>query len=97
MVGISLSFCCLFVWNLIVVRLNFVLLFCFQVKVENWANGKAGDTFVGVNARFGSLLPTHSKDFVKSPAVFTNPLNGCSASSTKVRHCFSFNFLAQQL
>ncbi|KAF3457387.1 hypothetical protein FNV43_RR02044 [Rhamnella rubrinervis] len=54
------------------------------VKVKNWADGKAGDTFVGVNARFGSLLPTHSKDFVKSPAVFTNPLNGCSASSTKL-------------
>lgn len=39
---------------------------------------------VGVNARFGALLPSHANKDLRLPAVFSNPLNGCSSSSSKL-------------
>lgn len=61
-------------------------IFIFQVKVKNWADGVERDTFVGVNARFGSLLPIRYNSTLKWPVVLTNPLNGCSKSTTQVIH-----------
>ncbi|KAJ8755401.1 hypothetical protein K2173_019199 [Erythroxylum novogranatense] len=54
------------------------------VKVQTWVNGVEGDTITGVTARFGALLPAVAKDGVILSAVFTNPLNCCSNSSTKI-------------
>ncbi|XP_015887060.2 signal peptide peptidase-like 5 [Ziziphus jujuba] len=54
------------------------------VKVKNWADGVERDTFVGVNARFGSLLPIRYNSTLKWPVVLTNPLNGCSKSTTQL-------------
>lgn len=62
----------------------------FQVKVGYWVNGRQGATFVGVNARFGALLPSDAKKASKWPAVFLDPINGCSASSSMV-FCLFFS------
>ncbi|KAF4386406.1 hypothetical protein G4B88_020226 [Cannabis sativa] len=54
------------------------------VKVNNWIDGDEGKTLVGVNARFGALLPSIADNNLKLQAVFSNPLNGCSPSSSKL-------------
>lgn len=55
-----------------------------QVKVKNWANGVEGETFSGITARFGAFLPKEEKNSNILTAVLSNPLNGCSPSSSKV-------------
>lgn len=54
------------------------------VKVKNWVNGVEGESLVGLSARFGSSLPTRAEGVLKIRAVFTNPLNGCSNSTSKL-------------
>ncbi|WCJ41493.1 SIGNAL PEPTIDE PEPTIDASE-LIKE 3 [Euphorbia peplus] len=54
------------------------------VKVQNWMNGDEGDTFGGLSARFGSILPADAEEGVRLPAVISNPLSCCSKSSTKL-------------
>ena len=55
-----------------------------QVKVKMWADGAEGDELGGLTAKFGGNLPTAAKNSQKLPAVFANPLNCCSSSSSKV-------------
>ncbi|GFY81503.1 hypothetical protein Acr_01g0013120 [Actinidia rufa] len=57
------------------------------VKVKMWADGAEGDELGGLTAKFGGNLPTAAKNSQKLPAVFANPLNCCSSSSSKV-HLF---------
>ncbi|KAG7025296.1 Signal peptide peptidase-like 5 [Cucurbita argyrosperma subsp. argyrosperma] len=52
-----------------------------MVKVKIWVNGAEDETLVGLTARFGALLPSQAEDDLKLPAVFMNPINGCSSSS----------------
>ncbi|KAL5542920.1 hypothetical protein UlMin_010630 [Ulmus minor] len=54
------------------------------VKVTKWVDGDEGNSLVGVNARFGSLLPSDAQNDQRLPVVFSNPLNGCSNSSSKL-------------
>ncbi|XP_050205938.1 signal peptide peptidase-like 3 [Mercurialis annua] len=54
------------------------------VKVMNWVDGVEGDTFAGITARFGGVLPSAAKDGLRLPAVYSNPLTGCSTSSSKL-------------
>ncbi|KAL9397610.1 hypothetical protein Peur_011863 [Populus x canadensis] len=54
------------------------------VKVKNWAHGVEGETFAGITARFGAFLPKEEKNSYRLTAVFSNPLNGCSPSSSKL-------------
>ncbi|KAF9688316.1 hypothetical protein SADUNF_Sadunf02G0184800 [Salix dunnii] len=54
------------------------------VKVKNWANGVEGETFAGITARFGAFLPKEEKNSNRLTAVLSNPLNGCSPSSSKL-------------
>lgn len=54
------------------------------VKVKSWVNGAEDEILVGLSARFGALLPSQADDNLKLPAVFTNPINGCSSSSSKL-------------
>ncbi|KAJ6729173.1 SIGNAL PEPTIDE PEPTIDASE-LIKE PROTEIN [Salix viminalis] len=54
------------------------------VKVKNWANGVEGETFSGITARFGAFLPKEEKNSNILTAVLSNPLNGCSPSSSKL-------------
>ncbi|KAH7531126.1 hypothetical protein JRO89_XSUnG0017800 [Xanthoceras sorbifolium] len=54
------------------------------VKVKNWVNGVEGESFSGLTARFGSSLPSHDEKALRLPAVFANPLNCCSSSSSKL-------------
>ena len=56
----------------------------FQVKVKNWVDGKEHESLVGLTARFGASLPTESHDHLRLPAVFSNPMNCCSDSSSEV-------------
>ncbi|KDP42881.1 hypothetical protein JCGZ_23823 [Jatropha curcas] len=54
------------------------------VKVENWVNGVKGETLSGMSARFGVLLPSEAEKGLRLSAVFSNPLNCCSSSSSKL-------------
>ncbi|PON66904.1 Peptidase A22B, signal peptide peptidase [Parasponia andersonii] len=54
------------------------------VKVKEWIDGDEDESLVGVNARFGALLPSHADKDLKLPVVFSDPLNGCSSSSLKL-------------
>ncbi|KAJ6686932.1 SIGNAL PEPTIDE PEPTIDASE [Salix purpurea] len=54
------------------------------VKVKNWANSVEGETFSGITARFGAFLPKEEKNSNILTVVLSNPLNGCSPSSSKL-------------
>ncbi|XP_018824430.1 signal peptide peptidase-like 3 isoform X1 [Juglans regia] len=54
------------------------------VKVKNWVGGAEGKTLVGMNAKFGALVPSHAEKAIRLPAVFANPSNCCSSSSSKL-------------
>ncbi|KAI8538173.1 hypothetical protein RHMOL_Rhmol09G0081500 [Rhododendron molle] len=54
------------------------------VKVKIWVDGAEGSVLGGLTARFGGSLPTEAKDGTRFPAVFTNPSNCCSNSSSKL-------------
>ncbi|XP_065865703.1 signal peptide peptidase-like 2 [Euphorbia lathyris] len=54
------------------------------VKIQTWINGGEGDTFGGLSARFGSILPAEAEKGLKLPAVFSNPSSCCSKSSSKL-------------
>ncbi|KAF3682995.1 putative pirin-like protein-like [Capsicum annuum] len=52
--------------------------------VRFWVNGAEEESLVGTTAAFGSVLPTKTSRASRMPAVYTQPLNGCSSSSTKL-------------
>ncbi|CAK9313748.1 unnamed protein product [Citrullus colocynthis] len=54
------------------------------VKVKSWVNDAEDETFVGLSARFGTLVPSQAEDDLKLPAVYMNPRNGCASSSSKL-------------
>lgn len=54
------------------------------VKVENWIDGEQGQVYNGVTARFGSLLPDKPQNSPKMPAIFPNPADCCSNSTSKI-------------
>lgn len=56
------------------------------VKVINWVDGVGGKTIVGLSARFGTVLPTKMDNASRLPAVFANPANCCSKSTTELRN-----------
>ncbi|XP_070041764.1 signal peptide peptidase-like 5 isoform X1 [Nicotiana tomentosiformis] len=55
-----------------------------MILVKLWVNGAEKDSIVGLSASFGSVLPTDTKHAPRLPAVYTQPSNSCSASSTKL-------------
>ncbi|KAK7304275.1 hypothetical protein VNO77_45142 [Canavalia gladiata] len=54
------------------------------VKVKNWIDGEEGHIYNGVTARFGSLLPEKAENSVRTRAVFSNPVDCCSASTSEL-------------
>ncbi|XP_039016424.1 signal peptide peptidase-like 3 [Hibiscus syriacus] len=54
------------------------------VKVKIWIDGAEGDDLSGLTASFGVSLPEEANKSSKLPAVFSDPLNGCSNSSSKL-------------
>ncbi|GMY32220.1 signal peptide peptidase-like 5 [Fagus crenata] len=54
------------------------------VRVKNWAGDAEGKNLAGLSARFGALLPSQAEKAPRLPAVFANPLNCCSSSSSKL-------------
>ncbi|KAI3459719.1 hypothetical protein Pfo_016382 [Paulownia fortunei] len=54
------------------------------VKVKRWVNGVEKESIGGLTADFGSILPAHAKQGHRFPAMFSEPLNGCSSSSSKL-------------
>ncbi|XP_020219950.1 signal peptide peptidase-like 3 [Cajanus cajan] len=54
------------------------------VKVKNWVDGEEADVYNGVTARFGSLLPEKPENSVRTPAIFSNPVDCCSTSTSKL-------------
>ena len=66
-----------------------------QVKVKNWVDGKEGDVYGGMSARFGSILPEKADQSPRSPAISSNPTDCCSTSTPKVfiSISFSLNYL----
>ena len=49
-----------------------------------WVDGVEGEDLAGLTASFGASLPEEANKSPKLPAVFSNPVNGCSSSSSKV-------------
>ncbi|XP_020245743.1 signal peptide peptidase-like 2 [Asparagus officinalis] len=54
------------------------------VKIKNWVNGTEGTSVVGLSARFGSSLPSHASEALKTSAVLANPFNCCTNLSMKL-------------
>lgn len=54
------------------------------MKVENWIDGVEGRIYNGVTARFGTILPQKPENSVRTPAIFSNPVDCCSNSTSKV-------------
>ncbi|XVF29334.1 hypothetical protein REPUB_Repub15cG0112300 [Reevesia pubescens] len=54
------------------------------VKVKIWVDGNEGEDLTALTASFGASLPEEANKSPKLPAVFSNPLNGCSISSSKL-------------
>ncbi|PPD84842.1 hypothetical protein GOBAR_DD18223 [Gossypium barbadense] len=54
------------------------------VKVKIWVDGVEGEDLSGITASFGASLPEEANKSSKLPTVFSNPLNGCSNSSSKL-------------
>ncbi|XP_047317199.1 signal peptide peptidase-like 2 [Impatiens glandulifera] len=59
------------------------------VKVRMWVDGNKNEILGGVTAKFGGILPKSVEDSHKFPAVFSNPINGCSNSSSKLTGVFA--------
>ncbi|KAG8375978.1 hypothetical protein BUALT_Bualt09G0015300 [Buddleja alternifolia] len=55
-----------------------------DVKLNMWANGIQKKTIDGLSAEFGSILPAHAKQGHRYPATYTEPLNSCTSSSSKL-------------
>ncbi|CAN8295414.1 unnamed protein product [Cochlearia groenlandica] len=55
-----------------------------MVKVENWVDGENGETFSGMTAQFGVMLPFDKDKAIKLPVVLTTPLNSCSNFTSKL-------------
>ncbi|KAM7273333.1 hypothetical protein ACFE04_027997 [Oxalis oulophora] len=54
------------------------------VKVLNWVNGEQGEDIIGLVASFGAIVPEKEEDTKKYPAVYTNPITGCSKLAAPV-------------
>lgn len=54
------------------------------VKIRNWVNGTEGSSIVGLSARFGSTLPKHASEALKTNVVLANPFNCCTNLSTEL-------------
>ncbi|XP_047319988.1 signal peptide peptidase-like 3 [Impatiens glandulifera] len=55
-----------------------------MVKVLMWANNVEQETIIGMSARFGSIVPPTTAEARRLPAVFSNPINGCASSLSKI-------------
>ncbi|KAI5653182.1 hypothetical protein M9H77_30369 [Catharanthus roseus] len=54
------------------------------VKVKRWMNGVEEETFAGLSASFGSLIPTSTEEAQKLPIAYSSPLTSCTRSSSKL-------------
>lgn len=65
-------------------------LHCMQVKMMNWVDGKKGDMYNGMTAKFGSSLPDKADQTRRAPAVLSKPSDCCSTLTSKVPFPFTF-------
>ena len=90
--NLHISFLAMFCLNFLIMMLKrkpfiqYVLIsfFAFQVKVKRWVDGVEKEAIGGLTADFGSVLPAHAEEGHRFLAVFADPLNGCSLSSSNV-------------
>ncbi|CAN6192312.1 unnamed protein product [Urochloa humidicola] len=54
------------------------------VKVQSWVNGKEGDEFVGVGARFGPKIVSKEKHANRTKLTLADPIECCSPPKDKV-------------
>ncbi|KAK7358060.1 hypothetical protein VNO80_17359 [Phaseolus coccineus] len=54
------------------------------VKIQSWIDGKEDEEYNGMTAKFGSILPDNADPTAKVPAVISDPLDCCSASTVKL-------------
>ncbi|KAJ3678307.1 hypothetical protein LUZ60_002110 [Juncus effusus] len=54
-----------------------------KVRVRIWVNGDENPSVLGINARFGTVLPFQESEAIKQQIILANPLNGCSKLSPK--------------
>ena len=70
---------------------------CLQVKIQSWIDGKEDEEYNGMTAKFSSDLPDNADPTTKVPAVISDPLDCCSASTVKVSFSFPFLRIMHQL
>nr|ADE76315.1 unknown [Picea sitchensis] len=54
------------------------------VKIQTWINGRKGEEYVGVSARFGAPVVSKEKDANKSRLVLANPYDSCTNLTEKL-------------
>ncbi|CAJ1977814.1 unnamed protein product [Sphenostylis stenocarpa] len=54
------------------------------VKIKSWIDGKEDKEYNGMTAKFGSNLPDTADQKTKAPAVFSDPMDCCSAPTAKL-------------
>lgn len=61
--------------------------------MKSWVDDEEDSVYHGMTARFGSLLPEKAENSVRTPAIFANPVDCCSPSTSKVLFLFPFFLL----
>ncbi|KAH1037856.1 hypothetical protein GYH30_056933 [Glycine max] len=54
------------------------------VKINSWIDGKKDVDYNGMTARFSSYLPEDADQASKTPALFSDPIDCCSSSTSKL-------------
>ncbi|RZB45699.1 Signal peptide peptidase-like 3 [Glycine soja] len=54
------------------------------VKIKSWIDGKKDVDYNGMTARFSSYLPEDADQASKTPALFSDPIDCCSSSTSKL-------------
>ncbi|KAJ4954567.1 hypothetical protein NE237_011350 [Protea cynaroides] len=62
-----------------------------RVLVKKWVDGSEAEALEGLSAQFGSFLPSQEDKALKLPAIFANPLNCCSSSSSKLSNSIALS------
>lgn len=53
-------------------------------KIKSWIDGNKDVDYNGMTAKFGSYLPEDADQAAKTPALFSDPIDCCSASASKL-------------
>ncbi|KAL5994386.1 signal peptide peptidase-like [Asimina triloba] len=62
----------------------FISMLLLLVKIQTWVGDNEGDEYVGVGARFGTLMASKEKHANRTLLTISDPYNGCSTPQNKL-------------